>query len=224
MHEEDRMSGTPPAQAGRRTVTVALVSALLSLVVLVAASPVAARQGTLRLEVAEVGSRFRLDEEHRDENGLATRGNVFLVEGYVYPAGTLTCDGLACNGVTYDAAGTPAPEFPDRVMGTWVCYGTHLEDAATPQAGPLSVTTQVLDLGEESGETTIVTTGFERGQPGLRTARAITGGTGRYLAATGEQHQTLLGFNNIDLFHEGQSWAGITLSLELSMPKGQVGE
>ena len=66
-----------------------------------------------------------------------------------------------------------------------------------------------------------MTTGFERGQPGVRMSRAITGGTGEYVAASGEQHQTLLGFNNIDLFHEGQSWAGITLSMELRPRTGR---
>jgi hypothetical protein len=43
--------------------------------------------------------------------------------------------------VVYDAEGNPSPEFPDRVIGTWTCYGTHTEDAATTTSGPLVVTT-----------------------------------------------------------------------------------
>ena len=35
----------------------------------------------LRVKVVEVGSRFRIDEEHADDEGLATRGATFLAEG-----------------------------------------------------------------------------------------------------------------------------------------------
>jgi hypothetical protein len=174
-----------------------------------------AKADMLRVEVAEIGSRFRLDEQYVDADGLATRGAAFLAEGYVYPAGTLSCDGFACDGVIYDAAGTPSPEFPDKVMGTWICTGTHLEDAAVATSEPVSFTTQLFDLGERPGEMTLVTTGLEIPTQGMPVQRAITGGTGRYAQASGTQAQTFLGFNNIDLTHEGKTWAGVTLAMEL---------
>jgi hypothetical protein len=179
------------------------------------ALPVQAQPEVLRVEVAEIGSRFRVDDQHVDANGIPTRGNAFLAEGYIYPAGTLSCEGFACNGVTYDAAGTPSPEFPDLVIGSWICSGTHLEDIAQPTERPISLTTQLFDLGDRRGETTIVTTGFEIATQGVPVDRAITGGTGVYAAAVGVHSQTFLGFNNVDLFHDGQPWSGITLAMEL---------
>jgi hypothetical protein len=193
----------------------ASVAVLCLLIAIITPAPAVAKGAPLRLEVAEIGSRFRSDEEHRDESGLATRGNTFLAEGYIYPAGTLTCNEFTCNGVTYDDRGTPSPEFPDQVIGTWICSGTHLEDAAMLQSGPVAVSTQLFDLGERPGESLIVTSGFEMSDPDVVMMRAITGGTGKYAGARGEQRQTFLGVNNIDLFHEGHPWSGITLAIEL---------
>ena len=39
--------------------------------------------------------------------------NYFITDGYVYEPGTLTCTDGVCDGVVYDDAGTPSPEFPD---------------------------------------------------------------------------------------------------------------
>jgi hypothetical protein len=185
----------------------------------VAVSAANERSGGERLdvEVAEVGSRFRSDAEHVDADGLATRGAVFIAEGYIYPAGTLTCDEVACDGVLYDADGTPSPQFPDKVLGTWICTGTHVEDIAAQVPGPVGVTTQVFDLGSQPGADTVVSTGFEFGSIGVSVDRAVTGGTGEYAAATGVQAQTLLGFNNIGLTYDGQPWIGVTLSAVIEL-------
>lgn len=43
------------------------------------------------------------------------RGDSFVTQGYIYPAGTL--DGTS--GVLPDGG----PEFPGRVLGTWMCRG-----------------------------------------------------------------------------------------------------
>jgi len=171
----------------------------------------------LKVEVAEVGSRFRVDEAYLDANDLATRGASFLAEGYLYRDGTLTCEAFACNGVVYDADGVPSPEFPDALLGTWICAGTHLEDIAAGVQGPISFTTQLFDLGTEPGTETIVTTGLELGAMGKAVDRAITGGTGQYARASGVQSETLIGFNNIDVTFEGKSWTGITLSTTITV-------
>jgi hypothetical protein len=185
--------------------------------VAVSAANESSGEGRLEVEVAEVGSRFRVDEAYLDDDDLARRGASFLAEGFVYEAGTLTCDEFACNGVVYDEDGIPSPEFPDALLGTWTCTGTHLEDIAAGVQGPISLTTQLFDLGTEPGAQTLVTTGLELGSMGTAVERAITGGTGPYAHASGIQSQTLIGFNNIDVEFEGKPWIGITLSMVITV-------
>ena len=54
------------------------------------------------------------DEHFVDADGVPTRGNYFITDGYLYEPGTLRCTDGVCDGVVYDDAGTPSPEFPDR--------------------------------------------------------------------------------------------------------------
>ncbi len=171
--------------------------------------------GALTVEVAETGSRFVPDEHFVDAGGVPTRGNYFVTDGYLYQRGTLTCADGTCDGVVYDGEGTPSPEFPDRLLGTWTCYGTHTEDAATTSSGPIIVTTQVFDFGESVGEQTIVTSGFELIDVDVPVERAVVGGTGDYTGATGTQTQTMLGLNNPDLVVDGVPLFGVSLSVEL---------
>ena len=103
------------------------------------------------------------------------------------------------------------------MIGTWTCYGTHLEDAATTTTGALVVSTQVYDLGGRVGEHSIVTSGFELADIGVKVDRAITGGTGSSRSAGGTQTQTLLGLNNPDLVMNGVPLFGVTLSVKLAV-------
>jgi hypothetical protein len=86
------------------------------------------------------------------------------------------------------------PEFPDKVLGEWTCWGSHVGDGAHTQTGPIVVTTQLFQIGDRPGETTIVTEGYELADIGVPVRRAISGGTGRYSSAGGEQVQRFLGF------------------------------
>ena len=90
-----------------------------------------------------------------------------------------------CNGVVYDAAGNPRPEFPDKVIGRWTCFGTYVEDGATTTTGKLVVTGQVFEFGSGAGRARITTAGFELADVDVVVDRSITGGTGRYLKARG---------------------------------------
>ena len=181
------------------------------------ATSVGAQEGGMNVEVAEYGSRFFPDSSMADADGNPTRGAWFVTEGYIYEAGTLTCDADGvCNGVVYDDAGVPSPEFPDAVLGTWHCAGTHLEDAAVMGefVGPVALTTQIFDFGE-NGADSIVTTGYESANVGVGYQRAVVGGTGMYSGASGVQNQTTIGFNNIDLVIDGVPLIGFTFSSEL---------
>lgn len=203
----------------KMTRAIALLAAL-TLTLLAAgsmATSVAAQEGGLKVEVAEYGSRFFPDPSMADADGNPTRGAWFVTEGYIYEAGTLTCDDEgACNGVVYDEAGVPSPEFPDAVLGTWHCAGTHLEDAALMGVfeGPVALTTQVYDFGQ-NGADSVMTSGYESANVGVGYQRAVIGGTGMYSGASGTQQQTTMGFNNMELAIDGIPLIGFTFSVEL---------
>lgn len=166
---------------------VAAVLAALAII------PALAFAGTeqMTFDIAEDGTRFVFDEEHLFEDGLPAYGNVFTTQGYIYPAGTLTCVEGGCDGVLEDGS----PEFPDKVLGEWTCWGTHVGDGARTVTGPWVITTQQFDLGRTVGSRTVVTSGYELVDLDEAIQRAIVGGTGRYSTANGRQIQKLLGFN-----------------------------
>ncbi|HMQ56328.1 MAG TPA: hypothetical protein PKE64_02430 [Anaerolineae bacterium] len=142
-------------------------------------------------DVAEDMNRFVWDKDTVHEDGMPAYGSAFYTEGWLYPAGTL--DGT--NGVIVNEDGTVEPEFPELVVGTWACYGYMIGDGARTETGPWVASTQIYNLGDQAGEETIVTTGFELVDFNTNVERAVVGGTGQYAHASGELHQQLLGFN-----------------------------
>ena len=66
------------------------------------------------------------DQDNVHEDGMPANGNAFITRGYIYPAGTLT----ESNGTLEDGS----PEFPDLVLGEWVCRGWFVGEGASPQA------------------------------------------------------------------------------------------
>ncbi len=160
----------------------------------------------LEFDVAEDMSRFVFDQAPVFEDGLPAHGNSFITEGYIYPKGTLN----GTNGVLVNDDGTVEPEFPDEVLGKWVCRGWFIGDAAHAESGPWVITTQVYNFGEEYGNVTIVTDGYEVADVGVPVDRAITGGTGQYSKARGQASQVFLGFNASE---------GVNLSFTLEIEK-----
>ena len=193
-----------------RTTTISI----LALGLLASSAVGVAAQETLTVEVTETGNRFALDPSLADADGNPTRGATFVTEGYIYESGTLTCTDGACDGVVYDEAGMPSPEFPDAVLGTWTCYGIFTEDA-TVTTGSFVATTQHFDLGDGAGEDIIVTTGQEYIDLGLTISRVVVGGTGAYQSAHGVQAQTFIGVNNADLMIDGIPYFGMTWTTDL---------
>lgn len=149
----------------------------------------------LTVEVAENGyERFAVDETPAfEEDGLPAYGAEFVTQGYIYPAGTLTCDDEGCNGVQEDGS----PEFPDQVIGEWTCFGFHVGDGAHTETGPWVISTQYYSFGEEPGAESIATTGYEWVDRNVPFLRAIIGGSGAYRYARGEQEQELLHFDPV---------------------------
>jgi hypothetical protein len=120
-------------------------------------------------------------------------GSLFIVEGAIYPVGTIEGDG-------FDPSSTPA-------IGRWFCRGWFVDSSARPQPGVL--TTQDYIFGEITPKRLyppdqLVSSGLE--QTALPTAdatqpaiRSVIGGTGRYTGASGVVIQHANGHNTTKL-------------------------
>jgi hypothetical protein len=143
--------------------------------------------GVLRFDVAEDGSRFVWDPDHVYEDEMPAYGASFITHGYIYPAGTIT----ESNGVNADGS----PEFPDQVLGEWVCRGWFAGEGLRTTTGAMVVSSQLYNFGDELGTAMIASDGYELADVGVEIARAITGGTGQFAGAGGEARQTMIGMN-----------------------------
>jgi hypothetical protein len=187
----------------RRLVLALVIVTLLVSAYAVLAAPSqqsAAEITSIEVEVAEDGNRFVFGQERLFGDGMPQYGSPFVTQGYIYPKGTLN----GSNGVLADGTA----EFPDLVIGEWTCFGWMIGDGAHTTTGAWVVSTQVYTLNEEFGNAQIVTDGFELADIDVASARAITGGTGVYANAGGEQMQSLLGFTE---------QMGVNLSVEFKL-------
>lgn len=169
-----------------------ILSGLLIVAVLVmSAVPAMASHADFTIEVAEDGTRFVFDEGPVLPNGYPAYGNGFVTQGYIYPAGTLTDS----NGVNPDGT----PEFPDKVIGEWTCFGYFVGEGADTTEGAWVVTTQVFDFSTRvPGSKSITTIGFETPAGAGPAVRTIVGGSGDHFGASGEVMQVTLGHNASD--------------------------
>ncbi len=156
----------------------------------------------VEFDVAENGARFVFNKDVTFEDGMPADGSNFITRGFLYPKGTLACDDKGCNGVivTHDPNDATKivkvePEFPEKVLGEWVCEGYMINDAAHATTGKWVISTQFFEFGGDSGPQLLVTQGYELADVGVPVARAITGGTAYYSDARGSSDQTFMGFN-----------------------------
>jgi hypothetical protein len=157
--------------------------------------------GVMRFDVAEDMFRFAFADAPVHEDGLPAHGNAFITQGYIYPYGTLS----ESSGVNPDGS----PEFPELVLGEWICRGWFVGEGAHASSGVWVVTTQLYSFGEaENAGAVLVSDGYEIADVGVPVARAITGGTGPFALARGTGEQTFLGFNTTE---------GVNLRFELAV-------
>jgi hypothetical protein len=161
-----------------------------------------ATDGVLRFDMAEDGTHFVFDPDLTDGDGMPGYGTSFVTRGYLYPAGTL----IEGNGVNADGS----PEFPDQVLGEWICRGWFVGEGLGTTTGAMVVTSQLYSFGATPGEAMISSDGYELADVGVEVARAITGGTGSFVGAGGEARQILLGFNATE---------GVNLQYELELER-----
>lgn len=129
-------------------------------------------------------------------------GASFVVQGIIYSEGTLSDPG---SGLFEDGT----PEFPENVLGRWICRGWFVGDSEDPArggiftpGGPFVATTQIYNLNEENpGDRMLISDGVELIDLDVPFKRPVTGGTGIYRRARGEVTQTAIGANDTGLFN-----------------------
>ena len=121
----------------------------------------------------------------------ARRGDGFIVEGKIYPAGTIPAGGTMDNPGSFDLDTAPGS------VGTWVCRGTFNSDIEDILKGahPHLYSTQLHLFNNDSG---LVHEGPEGGAPQLR---ALIGGTGGLAGAAGQVREEPIGVNRTGLFN-----------------------
>ncbi len=161
-------------------------------------------RGRIAFEVAENGAKFVFDESPLDINGLPIYGNPFITQGFIYPVGTLDPNDPTRDGVIPimgDAGGVvdAAPEFPDLLLGIWICYGTvFAQEGFNIQSGPTVISTQLYDFKEVSGDISkisLTSNGLELIDLDTPVQRALIGGTGPFRKARGQITQKFIGVN-----------------------------
>lgn len=165
-----------------------------------AVAAVTGSDGVLRFDVSENASQFVFDPDLVHDDGMPAYGASFITRAYIYPAGTLD----ESNGVNADGS----PEFPDQVLGEWICRGWFIGEGMRTTTGAIVVTTQIYNLGDVPGQAMLTSDGHELADIGVEMERAITGGTGPFAGAGGVARQTLLGLNASE---------GVNLHFELAL-------
>jgi hypothetical protein len=177
----------------KRISVIAIVLSALALAATIAVPIVSASWGggeikTIEFDVSEDMNRFIFDKDVVYEDGMPADGSSFITRGYLYQPGTLKGDG---DGMNADGS----PQYPDKVIGEWICQGYMINEAAHAKGGVWVFSTQFFQFGTTPGAQTLVSQGYELADVGVAISRAITGGTGQYKDARGEGEQTMLGLN-----------------------------
>jgi len=143
------------------------------------------------IDVACQGTTFAFDgPTHPDDS--PDYGATFIVEGVIYPDGTFGEMGSS-SGLLDDGS----PEFPERVVGKWTCYGMFVGEGDHTEAGqPQVVTTQIYDFDpDNTGEDILISQGFELAGFDAPFTRALLGGTGLNRSLRGEVTQRAITLN-----------------------------
>jgi hypothetical protein len=177
----------------KRNLLIVLMTGVLALIGAISVPIVRAGWGAEEIKVVEFDvsedmTRFIFDKDVVYDDGMPKDGSAFITRGYLYPAGTLKGDG---DGVNKDGS----PQYPEKVIGEWICQGYMINEAAHTKTGVWVFSTQFFQIGNTPGAETIVSQGYELADVGVAISRAITGGTGQYKDARGSGEQTMLGLN-----------------------------
>lgn len=163
----------------------------------------------LRLHVACLGDTWQDSTANYPASDSDFRGMPFSVEGWIYPDGFIP-------------PGDGFVPTADGSIGRWLCRGATL--VWDQRLEPHVQTTQEFIWGPMAGEQlfaadNITTSGVEGTVETNQVARrAVVGGTGQYLGASGEQRQEWTGFNT-SVFNDGTGPAlNFAMHFDLLLP------
>ena len=164
--------------------TVAVGAGAVGAVVAHSMSGGSFRRTRLVVEVACLGETWRENVRGNPANDADFRG-AFVVEGWIYPEGTIKGDGFI-----------PREEGS---IGRWICRGSVLVDASR-QAPHTSANTAyyfgALTKDHPFPRTSLHAMGLEGTADRSQTAwRSVVGGTGDYMGAFGEMNERLIATN-----------------------------
>ena len=149
------------------------------------------RRERLVVEVACLGELWRESKRGNPKDDADFRG-AFVIEGWIYPEGTIKGDGFI-------------PREQGSI-GRWFCRGAVLIDASRPQPHTYADTMYVFGTIRPERlfpRDTIQTMGLEGTSDRSQVCwRAIPGGTGKYVGATGEMGERIIA-TNTSLFSDG---------------------
>jgi len=138
---------------------------------------------TLTLDVAIDGSTLALNNNDPSNPADPVKGTTFTVTGKIFPGGTIPA------GITpFD------PNQPGSI-GTWVCSGVFVADAADIFGGKAKIafhTNQIFMFSDD--DNALFTEGLE-GSVGTTTHRIVAGGTGMFKGLVGQERQETIGLN-----------------------------
>jgi hypothetical protein len=142
-------------------------------------------KNTFVIDVACDARTYRQNNVDPSATG-SNRGDTFIVQGKIYPGGTIPKG----NGVF-------SPDNPGSI-GTWICRGVWMVSSSELAAGasPAFDTSQIYLLPNQSKQ--LFSEGLEGPSP---TLRAVPGGTGSFAGFRGQVRQELLGTNSTGLFN-----------------------
>ena len=136
---------------------------------------------TLTLDVAIDGSTLALN--NNDPANPAVKGTTFTVTGKIFPGGTIP-DGV-----------TPFDPNQPGSIGTWICSGVFVADAADIFGGKAKIafhTNQIFMFSDDRNA--LFTEGLE-GSVGTTTHRVVVGSTGAFEGLVGQERQETIGLN-----------------------------
>jgi len=142
---------------------------------------------TFTLDVACDGRTAAVNQVDPDATTPFLRGDVAVVNGNIYPGDTIP-------------AGFDGTFDPDAVagIGTWRCLFASLDEP--PLSGAV---TYYFSLDQNSEESMIMVQGLNshRGPASVPRILAIVGGTGKFVGATGEVREEVIGTNTTGCFN-----------------------
>jgi hypothetical protein len=138
---------------------------------------------TFSVDVAIDASTLALNNNDPADPANPKRGATFTVTGKIFPGGTIPA------GITsFD------PNQPGSI-GTWLCSGVFVADAADIFGGEAIIAFHTNQIFMFTDDQNALFTEGQEGSVGTTTHRIVVGGTGKFQSLVGQERQETIGLN-----------------------------